>query len=192
MLPMLPLVRQTNAYVLQPITISSDRIYYDPIYDNSYNIVGYKYKYHDDDKETRFKNYLSEKNINPDRFDTPMQIVIKFKDETAYFIFWPHMTIMDIKNRIIQSLNYYNMPAKNFSNTTNYTNYINNNTVFQFTNFFNEINNKIINENIKNKKLQYDDITLQYAKYLDLNDSDTIFSHKMFAGSELILKLDFS
>jgi hypothetical protein len=98
------------------------------------------------------------------------------------------MTIMDIKNRIIQSLNYYNMPAKNFSNTTNYTNYINNDTVFQFTEFFNEINNK----NIKNKKLQYDDITLQYATYLDLDDSDTIFSHKMFAGSELILKVDFS
>ena len=184
--PMLPLVRQTaaNSYGLQ---ISPDRIYYDPILDNSKNIIGYKYKYHDSDKEIRFQKYLLDNDINPGRFDTPMQIVIKFEDETAYFIFWPHMTITDIKTRIIQSLIYYNTPANNFSNTTNYTNYINNNTVFQFTDFFNKIN---YYNNNNNKSLSIFDIHLKY-KNLDLDDNDTIFSHKMYGGSELILTVDF-
>jgi hypothetical protein len=147
------------------------------VYDDNRDFIGYTYNYSEPAIEHAFQEYLRANDVDSLRFDKQINIIINNSGRQINVKCWPHMTILNIKNEIINLLTVYN----------------NENTIRNENDFFYILNVDIekSNKRLINKMLI---LTLENREGADniLNDTDTIFSKKFLDDTVLRLTVDFN
>jgi len=176
MTPLSQMTRQTAVYI--PLNRS---VRYTDILQNI------QYKYHDENKESAFRQFLIDRGIDYNLFNNPININVCINNIFYELFCMPDTTIVNIKIKIIEE---YKKKWLNINNNENYITNMSQEFYNEFIKIMGDTSNLFNNFNYSTNRQPLDLFKLKHKNdFLDYNNS-TLFDNRISTGAEIILEIN--